>query len=167
MIEARSLRSRADMSPDSIHDLVRCATTRQEIVVALRRLIESEIREARGTKGVAMRRAYGHATRRRPDLTDRLVASLLDDWLDACAPDHVFPGASAPMGTLTRYIEAHREDLGDRLLLVIERRLERSRNRWAQLIRRMLPRRAIRDALPRIGLVVERALSPRLRVTPV
>ena len=148
------------MTSITLQELMSREATRDEIVRVLGDVVELEIAQSSGASGLAMRRAYARIKTRRPELLVRLVADLLDDWLQACAPEHAFPRELwDDPGGLTRYIEVHRHDLGERLLEVIERRLQRSRNRWAQAARALLPRRAIRDAVPRIGHAVERVLA--------
>jgi hypothetical protein len=60
--------------------------TRRQVVKAISTLIEIELGQARGTRGLAMRRLYQMVTQERPDIIQDAVSELMDDWVGVLEP---------------------------------------------------------------------------------
>ena len=129
--------------------------TRRQVVNAISTLIEIEVRQTRGTRGLAMRRLYQMITQEHPDIIQDAVSELMDDWVGVLEPYYALYLHSAHDTHFDAFVTTEKENLGRELISVVKTRLQSSTHRIARLTRGLLSPRLIKQALPRLGRIVE------------
>jgi hypothetical protein len=91
------------------------------------RLIEDQVRQRRGIKGVAMRTGLGVLKASKPDILNRAVRHLLPEFASALEPLYAeFRKAGA--SDFSAFLNSRRAEATQALLHIVDHRIERSQN---------------------------------------
>lgn len=91
------------------------------------RLIEDQVRQRRGIKGVALRTGLGVLKASKPDILSRAVRNLLPEFTTALEPLYAeFREAGA--SDFSAFLNARRAQATEALLQIVDHRVERSPN---------------------------------------
>ena len=102
-----------------------------------------------------MRRFLKMVTQERPGLVRDAVSNLMDDWVGVLEPYYELYLRSPNDTHFGAFVTTERDNLGQELASVVKKRLQCSTNRIARLTRGFLSPRLIKQALPRLGCIVE------------
>ena len=131
---------------------------RQLVINDTTRLIDEEVKSKSGLSGIALKGGYGAVKRLRPNMIERAVDHLLDDFSEALDPLYQDFIGDDDAEKFENYLQDHDRRAADDLLSITDERAEESDQKTLRKVYYKLRDQAeqhVRDALPGVGRLID------------
>lgn len=131
---------------------------RQIVIDDTAELIDSEVKSKSGISGMALKGGYGAVKRLRPNMIERAVDHLLDDFTEALDPLYQDFLEDDDARRFENYLQNHDRRAADDLLSITDERAERSDQKTLRKVYQKLRGQAeqhVRAALPGVGRLID------------
>lgn len=133
-------------------------TDRQVVIDDTAELIDEEVASKSGLSGMALKGGYKAVKKLRPNMIERAVDNLLDDFTEALDPLYQEFLEDDDADAFARFLPDHDERATEDLLSITDERAERSDQKTLKKVYYKLRGQAeghVRDALPGVGRLID------------
>ena len=131
---------------------------RQHVIDDTAELIDDEVQSKSGLSGMALKGGYGAVKKLRPNMIQRAVDHLLDDFTEALDPLYQEFLEDDDVETFEVYLQDHDDRATDDLLGITDERAEESDQKTLRKVYFKLRGQAeshVKEALPGVGRLID------------
>jgi len=150
------------MPTTSLHDALTRPPARTRVIDDCLQLIDEEVAAKGGLTGIAVKGAYRIVKAVRATFVRDVIDAMLDEWVTSLEPFYEEWRTGGGDASLADFLSARREAVAEKLLQVTDRRAQRMKTVSIKILyERLRPtaKRNVEEAVPRLGLLVERRLG--------
>lgn len=144
----------------TLKDMLGVAPHRQTVVEDACEVLDLEVKDKGGLSGVAIKAAYGVVKGIKPGFVRDVIDNLLNDFLDALDP--IYQEAKTSGAAPGAHLEANAGRAAEALLAITDGRAQRAERAVIKsTYERLRPtaKKHVEAAMPRVGTMLERAIS--------